>query len=110
MNNITDENFEKELQKADRLVLVDFFAIWCGPCTVLGPIIDKVAEKFKEKIALIKVDLDNIPLTAQKLGIDRIPSVVVFKDGEPIDGFIGVRAEGDIVEWLDKIIKKNNAK
>lgn len=110
MTNITDENFEKELQKSGKLVLVDFFATWCGPCTVLGPIIEKVAEQFKDKITLVKVDLDNIPATAQKLGIDRIPTVVVFKENKSIDGFVGVRSEGDIIEWLGKIIEKNDGK
>ncbi len=105
MENITDANFEEELKKAGQLVLADFFAEWCGPCSVLGPIIEKVAEQFKDKITLLKINLDSIPATAQKLGIDRIPIVIVFKEGKPIDGFIGVRAEKDIIDWLSKIIR-----
>ncbi|MCX6796317.1 MAG: thioredoxin [Candidatus Falkowbacteria bacterium] len=107
MTNITDENFEKELQKTDKLVLVDFFATWCGPCAVFGPVIEKVAEKFKNKICFLKVDLDNIPVTAQRLSIDRIPTTVVFKNNKMVDSFVGVWAEGDIIKWLEKIISNS---
>ncbi|MBU2539926.1 thioredoxin [Patescibacteria group bacterium] len=101
---LTDENFEKEIQDINKPVLVDFFATWCGPCAILGPILEKIANELKDKIVLIKVDLDNVPLIAQKFGIDRIPTVILFKAGKPVDGFMGLRVEGDIKEWLEKII------
>lgn len=104
---LTDENFEKEIQGIDKPVLVDFFATWCGPCSVLTPILEKIAEDLEGKIILIKVDLDNIPLAAQKFGIDRIPTVVLFKSGKPVSGFVGLRAEGVIREWLENTIKEN---
>ncbi len=107
---ITDQNFDEEINNPDKLVLVDFFATWCGPCSVLGPIIEKVAEEFKDQVVLLKVDLDGIPSTAQKFGIDRIPTVVIFKDSKPVDGFVGLLAEGEIVNWLKKVIEKNNGK
>lgn len=103
---LTDENFEEEIKKIDKPVLVDFFATWCGPCSILGPILEKIADELKDKIVLIKADLDNIPLTAQKFGIDRIPTVILFINGKPADSFIGLREEGDIKEWLEKIMKK----
>ena len=104
MTELTDENFEKEILNSSMPVLVDFFATWCSPCSILAPILEKIAEDLKEKIILIKVDLDNIPLTAQKFGIDRIPAVALFKSGKPVSGFIGLRAEGDIKEWLENVI------
>ena len=105
---LTDENFEKEIQSIDKLILVDFFATWCGPCFVLTPILEKIADDLKDKIVLVKVDLDNIPFTAQKFGIDRIPTVVLFKSGKPISGFIGLRTEEFIKEWLENTIKQND--
>ncbi len=104
---LTDENFEKEIQSINKFILVDFFAVWCSPCSVLTPILEKIAEDLKEKIILIKVDLDNIPLIAQKFGIDRIPTVVLFKKGKPISGFVGLKIEGDIKEWLENTMKEN---
>ena len=101
---LTDENFEKEIQSINKLVLVDFFATWCGPCFVLTPILEKIADDLKDKIVLVKVELDNIPFTAQKFGIDRIPTVVLFKSGKPISGFIGLRTEEFIKEWLENIM------
>jgi len=98
---LTDENFEKEIQAPDKLVLVDFFAVWCEPCAVLDPILEKIAVDLKDKIVLVKVDLDNIPLTAQKFGIDRIPTVVLFKNGKPIGSFTGLRPEAAIKEWIE---------
>ncbi|MBU4204617.1 thioredoxin, partial [Patescibacteria group bacterium] len=103
---LTDENFEKEIQSIDKPVLVDFFATWCGPCTTLDPILEKIADDLKDEIVLVRVELDNIPITAQKFGIDRIPAVVLFRGGKPISGFIGLRTEEFIKEWLEKTIKQ----
>ena len=111
---LTDENFDKEIiaQGAPAgpngypLVLVDFFADWCEPCAVLGPILEKAAEHFKEKIILLKANLDNTPMTAQKFGVEKIPTVMLFKNGKPINGFVGLMPENAIKEWLENIIKQ----
>jgi thioredoxin 1 len=97
---LTDENFEKEISATRKLVLVDFFATWCGPCSVLGPILEKIAEQFKENLVLIKVDVDKFPINAQKFGVDKIPMVILFKDGKPIDSFVGLVPENNIKEWI----------
>ena len=104
---LTDENFEKEIQNSDKPILVDFFVSWCSPCFVLAPILEKIAEDFKGKIIFIKANLDEIPLTAQKFGIDRIPSVILFKNGKPVGGFIGLSPEIVIREWLENALKEN---
>ena len=106
MKNIsTDINFEKEINATDKLVLVDFFATWCEPCSVLGPILEKLSEHFKENIIFIKADINNIPITAQKFSVDRIPNVILFKNGKPISNFVGLVPENAIKEWLENIIK-----
>ena len=107
MLELTDENFEKEIQSADKPVLVDFWASWCTPCFVLGPILEKVVEDYKDKISFAKVNLDAAPITAQKFGIDRIPSVVLFKNRKPVSGFVGVRPESLVREMLDKMLGDN---
>jgi len=103
--NLTDENFEKEIQNSQKPILVDFWAIWCTPCGILTPILEKIAEEFKEKIIFAKANLEETPLVAQKFGIDRIPTVILFKEGKPISGFIGVRPEPEIKEWIEKNLK-----
>lgn len=104
MIELTDQNFEEELKRAEKPVLIDFWASWCQPCSILTPILEKVAEDYKDKLILAKVNLDQAPNTAQKLGIDRIPMVVLFKEGKPVSGFIGVRPESAVREILDKML------
>ncbi len=101
---LTDENFEAEIKKSDKPVLVDFFAVWCEPCSMLAPILEKVAEELKDKIILLKANLDDIPLTAQKFKIDRIPTVTLFKNGKLASGFVGLRTGAEIKEWLKNLI------
>jgi len=107
---LTDENFEKEINNTNKPVLVDFFAAWCEPCSILAPILEKITEDFEGKFILAKADLDDNPLTAQKFGISQIPIVVFFSGGKPISGFIGVRPEAVIKEWLESIMIKENEK
>jgi len=105
MLELTDQNFEREIQGADKSVLVDFWAEWCMPCLVLGPILEKLAEEYKEKLILAKVNLDEASLIAQKYKIEQIPTVIFFNKGEPISGFVGVRPEKFIEEWLEENLK-----
>ena len=100
---LTDENFEKEIKKTDRMVLVDFYATWCEPCSLLAPILEKLEKEFEEKIVLLKANVDDTRLNAQKFQVDRIPMVVLFKNGKPISSFTGSRPESVIREWLEKI-------
>ncbi|TET84601.1 MAG: thioredoxin [Candidatus Nealsonbacteria bacterium] len=105
MLNLTDENFEKEIQAAEKPAVVDFWAEWCGPCSVLGPILEKLAEEYNDKFIFAKVNLGTASITAQKYRIERIPTVVLFNGGKPISGFVGVRPEPIIREWLEENLK-----
>lgn len=104
---LTDKNFEKEINSTDKFVLVDFFAVWCEPCSVLAPILEKAVKRFEEKTILMKVNIDEAPATAGKFQVERIPTVVLFKKGKPISGFVGVSSEESIKSWLENAIKEN---
>lgn len=100
---LTDENFEKKINATDKFVLVDFFATWCDPCSMLAPILEKIEKDLGGKFILMKTNLDGAPLTAQKFGVDSIPTVILFKGGKPISGFVGLRPELIIKDWLEKM-------
>lgn len=104
MINLTDENFEKEIQ-SEKPVLVDFWAEWCGPCQMLGPILEKVAGDFQDKITFAKVNVDSAPVVSQKYQINQIPNVILFKNGQPVSGFIGARPEEFIKNWLNEALQ-----
>lgn len=105
--NLTDQNFDQFIQSSGKPVLVDFWAQWCMPCLTLGPILEKVAQEYSDKLTLVKVNLDVAPQVAQKYGIERIPTVVLFKSGKPVIGFVGVRSEPMVKEFLDEALKKD---
>ena len=100
MITLTDQNFEEIISKSEKPVLVDFWASWCNPCHILSPILEKLDEEFKKKIIFAKANVEEIPKISQKFGIDRIPTVILFKEGKPVSGFFGVRPEEIIRDWL----------
>lgn len=102
--NLNDQNFEKEIKEAELPVLVDFFASWCPPCSMLGPILEKVAEEMKGKFILAKVNVDASPATSQKFSINSIPAVYLFKAGRPVGNFVGAMPEEAVREWLSKYL------
>ena len=105
--NVTDQNFEeKVIEKSEEIpVVVDFWSNWCPPCNIFGPILEKIAEKQKEKFILVKAHIDQAPETSGKYGIESIPSVKMFKNGKVIDEFLGAIPESDVIEWLNKNLK-----
>jgi thioredoxin len=105
---LTDENFEKEVSAEKKLVLVDFFADWCEPCKMLAPILEKVAKDFEDKIVLMKANLDQAPKIAGKFEVEKIPTVILFRDGKPISGFVGLASEESIKSWIENVLNGKN--
>ncbi len=101
---VTDSNFEREvIEKSKKIpVVVDFWATWCMPCFILGPILEKFAKKYNGKFILAKLDIDQNLKISSKYGISAVPAVKFFKNGKVIDEFVGVLPENLIKEWLDK--------
>ena len=95
--HLTDSNFEKETQEG--LVVVDFFAVWCGPCQMLGPILEDVAKEL-QNVKFFKVDVDENEKTARNFGVMSIPTIVVLKNGVEIDRHVGLMNRTSLVEWI----------
>lgn len=96
---ITADNFEEEVLKSEKPVLVDFWATWCGPCRMLAPVIEEISEE-KQDIKVCKIDVDEEPELAAEYGIQSIPTLIVFKDGKAVNKSIGVIPKDDILEML----------
>ncbi|MCE3075761.1 thioredoxin [Chryseobacterium gwangjuense] len=97
---ITDSSFQDTVLNSDKPVLVDFWAVWCGPCRTLGPIIEEVATDFEGKAVVGKVDVDNNQEISMQYGIRNIPTVLIFKNGEVVDKLVGVTPKEVIAEKL----------
>ncbi len=96
---LDDDNFEKEVLKSNQTVLVDFYADWCGPCKMQAPIIDEISNEQKE-VKVGKVNIDENPKIAEKFGIMSIPTLIIFKDGEITNKFIGITSKENIIKSL----------
>ena len=99
----TDANFEAEVLNNDKPVLVDFFADWCGPCKMQGPIIDEVATEIGDKAKVGKIDIDKNQEIAQKYGVMSIPTLIIFKDGKEVEKMVGVQTKDDLIEKLNNL-------
>ena len=104
MEIISEKNFEDKTKNG--IVLVDFFATWCGPCRMMGPILEAVKEELGDKVEIFKVDVDEDEKLARKFGIMSIPSLYIFVDGKEQEKHVGLWAKNDVVNALNKYIKK----
>jgi thioredoxin 1 len=86
---ISDASFENEVAKAEKPVLVDFWAEWCGPCRMIAPVLEKLADEYADSLKIAKLDVDRNPETMLKFGVQSIPTMILFKDGEPVERLVG---------------------
>jgi thioredoxin 1 len=100
VKEFTDDNFDADVLQADGAVLVDFWAPWCGPCRQIAPMIDELASE-NPTVSIGKVNIDDNPGVAQRFGITSIPTLLLFKGGEPVESFVGVRPKTALQEALD---------
>lgn len=100
----TDANFENDVLKSSIPVLVDFWAVWCGPCRALSPIIDELAADNQGKVQVFKVNTDENPNTPSRYGVRGIPTVIVFKDGQVVDQSVGVAAKANLQGMINKAL------
>jgi thioredoxin 1 len=97
----TDDNFSEEVESNSQPVLVDFWAEWCGPCRMVGPVVDELAGEYEGKAKIGKVNVDNNPEVSVKYGIRSIPALLIFKDGEVVDQIVGAVPKAQIKKQLD---------
>lgn len=100
----TDQNFEQDVIKSELPVLVDFWAPWCAPCRIVGPIVDELAQEFAGKIKVGKLNVDENQQTSGKLGIMSIPTLLFFKNGQPVDSVVGAQSKETIKQKMEKLI------
>ena len=102
--NFTKADFEKVVMEGKGVVLVDFWASWCGPCRMVGPIIEQLAEEYEGKVTVGKVNVDEESALASEFAVVSIPTIIVFKDGKQVEKLVGVRSFDDFCDVLDKYV------
>ena len=101
---ISKDNFEEEVLKSDKAVLVDFWAPWCGPCRAVGPIVDELAGEYAGKAKISKLNVDDEGEIAAKFRVMSIPTIMIFKDGEVVEKVIGAKSKSELTSLIDKHI------
>jgi len=102
LGTATDDNFESEVLKSEKPVLIDFWAPWCGPCKALGPVIEELAGELKDSVKVMKMNVDDNQKTAVNFGVRSIPTMILFKGGKVVDSVIGLVAKEKILELVKK--------
>jgi thioredoxin 1 len=100
----SDTSFEKDVLKADRPVVVDFWAEWCGPCKMIAPFLDDIANELGERVQVVKVNIDENPLTPTKYGVRGIPTLMVFKNGAAVATKVGALPKRQLQDWIEQSV------
>ncbi len=104
ISTLSDATFNEEIGSADGPVLVDFWAEWCGPCKMIAPILEEIASEHGDKLAIAKLNVDDSPGAARNYQVMSIPTLIVFKDGEPVKRLVGAKGKGQLLEELSEFI------
>ena len=102
VQQVTDADFEKVVLQGGKPALVDFWAPWCGPCRIIGPIVEELAPSYQGRAIITKVNVDDNPQIAQRFGITSIPTLMMFKDGKLVDRAVGAMPKGELQKFIDK--------
>lgn len=102
---ISDSSFEADVLRASTLVLVDFWAEWCGPCKMLAPVLESIVDDYAGKVKIVKLNVDDNPETAPKFGIRGIPTLILFKDGQVAATKVGALSKAQLTTFLDEHVK-----
>ncbi len=102
--SVTDDNFDTEVLKSSKPIVVDFWAEWCGPCKQIGPTLEEISDEMKDQVTIAKHNIDNEPNTPTKYGVRGIPTMLLFKDGELKSTKVGAIPKSDIVSWIKENI------
>lgn len=105
VKQIKDTTFDKEVLESSKPVLVDFWAPWCGPCRMVGPVIDEIASEYSDSIKVVKVNTDENPSTAASYGIRSIPTLLIFDEGDVVDTIIGAIPKSTVVNRIQECLK-----
>lgn len=103
--HLNDKNFEEKVLTSPKVVLVDFFASWCGPCQMLAPVLESVQEELGDKAHVMKLDVDEGMNTSRRFGVMSVPTMIVFKDGKEVNRIVGLRQKNQIVAAIEEAMK-----
>mgnify|MGYP004464848315 CR=1 FL=1 len=102
--SVKRSNFQEEVISSGKLVIVDLYATWCGPCKALAPILGEIAEKYADKVKVVKVNVDEEESLAAKMGVASIPTVIFFRNGQPVTSFVGLKSAAEIEKIIEKYL------